>query len=62
MTILVLVVVSQRLCRQLCSYAKQLLVFVENMKALYGKEMICARLDSFEAPSDGNSPHSAATC
>jgi len=31
------------------------------MKALYGKEMICARLDSFEAQS-GNSPHSAATC
>jgi len=33
--------VSQQLCGQLCFYAKQLLVvFVDNMKALYGKDMI----------------------
>jgi len=33
--------VSQQLCELFCSYAKQLLVvFVENMKALYIREMI----------------------
>jgi len=35
------ILLSHQLCGQFCSYAKQLLVvFVENMKALYGKEMI----------------------
>lgn len=35
------ILLDPQLCEQFCSYAKQLLVvFVENLKALYGKEMI----------------------
>jgi len=40
------ILLSHQLCGQVCSYAKQLLVvFVENMKALYGKEMIVYNVD-----------------
>ena len=39
--------ISPRLCAQFCGYAKQLLVvFVENMKTLYGKEMIVYNVHS----------------